>query len=358
MKVPDTMRAAVLYGPEDLRLVDDYPVPRPGPNEVLIRVEACAICGTDPKILAHGWPNQPPYGRFIFGHEYAGEIVAVGEQVDEFMIGDRVVVEPHKGCGICDNCRDGYYTTCLNYGNNKKGHRHYGFTVNGGYAEYACNHINSVYKIPENMGYEEATLLTTAATALYGIRRAGGVNAGETWAVFGPGPIGLTAVALLRRLGAGRIILIGTRDERLSLGKKLGADVLLNIRAENVVERVFELTDGVGADAVLECSGSTKAVEYAVECCKKNGRIGLVGIYEQPAQVNVNKVVQWNISMCGSKAEGERSVAQVINLVKANPIDFSLLITHTFPLKDIHKAFEVARTRAGGAIKVVIQCQL
>jgi len=357
MRIPSKMRAAVLYGPEDLRLVEDYPVPRPGPDEVLIRVEACAICGTDPKILAHGWPGQPPYGQFIFGHEYAGEVVAKGEQVDEFTIGDRVVVEPHKGCGVCANCRDGHYTTCLNYGNLEKGHRHYGFTVNGGYAEYACNHISSVYKIPGNMSYEEATLLTTAATALYGIERVGGVNAGETWAVFGPGPIGLTAVALLRRLGAGRIILTGTRDERLSLGKKLGADVLLNVRTENIIERVFELTDGVGADAVLECSGSPRAAADAVECCKKNGRIGLVGIYDQTAEIDINKVVQWNISISGSKAEGERSVAKVVELIKAQPIDFSLLITHRFPLKEICRAFEVARTRAGGAIKVVIHCQ-
>jgi len=358
MKIPNKMRAAVLYGPGNLRLVENYPVPKPGPDEVLIRVEACAICGTDPKILAHGWPNQPPYGQFIFGHEYAGEIVAVGEHVDEFVIGDRVVVEPHKGCGVCANCRDGYYTTCLNYGNIQKGHRHYGFTVNGGYAEYACNHINSVYRIPERLDYEEATLLTTAATALYGIRRAGGVKAGETWVVFGPGPIGLTAVALLKRLGAGKVILTGTRKERLRIGEKLGADVTLNVREENVIENILEITDGVGADAVLECSGSTKAVEDAVECCKKNGRIGLVGMYEQSSQVNVNKIVQWNISMCGSKAEGERSIAQVIDLVDMHPVDFSLLITHTFPLRDIHRAFEVATTRAEGAIKVVIQCQL
>ena len=240
MSIPKTMRAAVLYGEGDMRLVDDYPVPEPGPDEVLIRVAACAICGTDPKILAHGWPNHPPYGKFIFGHEYTGTVAALGPGVTELAVGDRVAVEPHKGCGVCANCRDGLYTTCLNYGQADKGHRHYGFSTNGGYAEYACNHVNSVYKVPADMPLDQATLITTAATSLYGIRRIGGIRTGETVVVSGPGPIGLMAVTMARLLGAGTIILIGTRPERLALGRDLGADVLLNTREENVVERVFE----------------------------------------------------------------------------------------------------------------------
>ena len=190
MSLPKTMKAAVLYGESDMRLVDDYPVPAPGAGEVIIKVEACAICGTDPKILAHGWPNHPPYGEFIFGHEYAGRVVALGEGVTEFSPGDRVAVEPHKGCGVCANCRDGLYTTCLNYGNAEKGHRHYGFSFNGGYAEYACNHVNSVYKIPDTMPIDTSTLITTAATSLYGIRRIGGFRPVKRWWFRGRGRLG------------------------------------------------------------------------------------------------------------------------------------------------------------------------
>ena len=179
MTLPKTMKAAVLFGEGDMRLVDDYAVPEPGPGEVIIKVEACAICGSDPKILAHGWPGHPPYGTFIFGHEYAGAIAVLGKGVTEFEIGDRVAVEPHKGCGICNNCRDGLYTTCLNYGNAEKEHRHYGFSTNGGYAEYACNHINTISRIPANMSLNESTLITTAATSLYGIRRIGGIPGRE-----------------------------------------------------------------------------------------------------------------------------------------------------------------------------------
>ncbi len=358
MSIPETMRAAVLYGERDLRLVEDYPVPQPGPGEVLIRVAACAICGSDPKILAHGWPNHPPYGQFISGHEYTGTVAALGEGVTEFAVGDRVAVEPHKGCGLCANCRVGLYNTCLNYGNPGKGHRHYGFSSNGGYAEYACNHVNSVYPIPDRMSFEQATLITTAATSLYGIRRIGGIRAGETVVVSGPGAIGLMAVVMARLLGAGTIVLTGTRPERLEVGRGLGADITVNVRETNVIERIFELTNGVGADAALECAGTTQAAVEAVEYSKKNGRVALVGIYSEPAPLNVNKIVQWNITVAGSKAEGERSMAQAMALLGGNrgqSVDLSPLITHQFPLSQVHAAFEAAEKRLGGAIKVVVK---
>lgn len=355
MTLPKTMKAAVLFGEGDMRLVNDYAVPQPGPGEILIKVEACAICGTDPKILAHGWPGHPPYGEFIFGHEYAGSVVDLGPGVTEFALGDRVAVEPHKGCGVCDNCRDGLYNTCLNYGNVAKGHRHYGFSYNGGYAEYSCNHINSAYKIPADMDIDLSTLITTAATSLYGIRRIGGIEAGETVVVSGPGAIGLMGVVMARLLGAGTIILTGTRAERLETGFALGADIGINVKEEDVVARVMELTGGLGADAVLECAGTTQAAVDAVEYTKKNGRLALVGIYKEPAPLNVNKIVQWNITVAGSKAEGERSLAQALALLRRGAIDLSPLITHTFPLDDIHAAFETAEKRLQGAIKVVVK---
>jgi L-iditol 2-dehydrogenase len=327
----------------------------PGEEEVLLKVHACAICGTDPKILAHGWPNHPAYGQFIFGHEYTGTVAALGADVTEFSVGDRVAVEPHKGCGICDNCRDGLYNTCLNYGRPEKGHRHYGFSTNGGYAEYACNHINSVYRIPDGMALDEATLITTAATSLYGIRRIGGIRAGETVVVSGPGAIGLMAVVLARLLGAGTIILTGTRPDRLDMGRSLGADVTINVAQEQAVERILALTRGIGADAVLECAGTTQAAADAVEFSKRNGRIALVGIYQEPAPLNVNKIVQWNITVAGSKAEGQRSLAQALALLGRGSVDLSPLITHRFPLSQIHAAFDTASRRLGGAIKVVVQ---
>jgi L-iditol 2-dehydrogenase len=174
------MRAAVLFGPGDMRIVDNYPTPTPGLTEAVLRIAACSICGTDPEILERGWPSQPPYGEFVFGHEYAGTVVAVGENVRNVAVGDRVAAEPHMGCGRCANCLDGNYTTCLNYGITGQGHRHYGFTTNGGYAEYACIDASRLHQIPADWTFETATLLTTAGTSLYALQRIGGLSGGES----------------------------------------------------------------------------------------------------------------------------------------------------------------------------------
>jgi len=173
--------------------------------------------------------------------------------------------------------------------------------------------------------------------------------------VSGPGAIGLMGVVMARLLGAGTIILTGTRAERLETGLKLGADLGINVREENVVERVMALTNGVGADAVLECAGTTQAAVDAVEYTKKNGRVALVGIYKESAPLNVNKIVQWNITVAGSKAEGERSLPQALSLLSRRTIDIAPLVTHKFSLDQIHAAFETVEQRLEGAIKVVVK---
>src|SRR3990172_5055253 len=180
-------------------------------------------------------PSMPPYGEFIFGHEYAGDVAAVGSTVDELRVGDRVVVEAHLGCRRCENCIRGLYTSCLNYGNTGRGHRANGFTTNGGLAEYALNHLNTLYKIPDNVSYEEAVVVMTAGSPLFGLQNAGGYFAGETVAVLGPGPVGLMALQLVKALGAARVILTGTRPSRLALGEKLGADVTIDVRQQDPV---------------------------------------------------------------------------------------------------------------------------
>ncbi|MBE6830525.1 MAG: alcohol dehydrogenase [Ruminococcaceae bacterium] len=354
MSLPKRMRAAVLYDYNDLRVVD-RDVPAPGEQEVLIQVKACAICGSDPKIVAHGWPNCPPMGEYIPGHEFSGVIAAVGSGVTGYRAGDRVAVEPHKGCGHCINCIRGLYTTCLNYGKLEEGHRHYGFTVNGGYAEYAVCHINCIHKFSETLSYEDATLLTTAGTALYGIQRAGGIWPGETVVVIGPGPIGLMAVQLAKVLGAGRVILVGTRESRLATGKEVGADITMNSRETDAVQAISELTGGVMADMVVETSGSTGGGAQAVELVKKSGRVAFVGIYSEPVTLNLNKVVQWNVQLAGGKAEGEDVLDRIVPLMESGRIKTKPLLTHEFSLEQINEGMNTYINRVGNALKVVIK---
>src|SRR4030081_1964748 len=193
--IPDRMKACVLGGREELSLVEK-PVPEPGSAEVLVRVDAIAVCATDIEIIKHGLPamvdGELPFNRgFTPGHEYMGTIVRLGATVDEFQIGDRIAVEVHAGCGRCQRCREGMYTSCLNYGYRDKGHRANGFSTDGGFAEYAVNSINTMVRIPDDMSDEEATLIVTSGTAMYGLDVMGGLIAGEGVAVIGPGPIGL-----------------------------------------------------------------------------------------------------------------------------------------------------------------------
>ena len=168
--VPHTMKAWVLGGPEELSFVEKS-VPEPGPAEVLVRIDAIAVCATDIEIIRHGVPaiidGGPPFNRgFTPGHEYMGTIVKLGPTVDEFQVGDRVTVEVHAGCGRCPRCREGMYTSCLNYGYRAKGHRANGFSTDGGFAEYAVNNINTLAHIPDEMSDAEATLVVTAGTAM------------------------------------------------------------------------------------------------------------------------------------------------------------------------------------------------
>src|SRR2546430_14271652 len=193
--IPDSMRAWVLGNPGELSLTQK-PVPVPGKAEVLVRIDAVAICATDLEIIYHGPPasirgGMPHNKNFTPGHEYMGTVVALGPGVDEYAIGQRVTVEIHAGCGQCKRCRQGMYTSCLNYGKPEKGHRANGFTTDGGFTEYAVNHINTLARVPDSMSDAEATLVVTAGTSMYGSTELGGLEAGEDVVVIGPGTSGL-----------------------------------------------------------------------------------------------------------------------------------------------------------------------
>jgi threonine dehydrogenase-like Zn-dependent dehydrogenase len=269
--VPDKMRAWVLGNPEQL-IFTEKPVPVPGRAEVLVRIDAVAICATDLDVIKSGPPalikgGLPFNKNWTPGHEYMGTVAGLGPGVDEFAVGDRVTVEIHAGCGQCKRCRMGMYTSCLNYGLNygevDKGHRANGFTTDGGFAEYAINNINTLIKIADTMSDEEATLVVTAGTSMYGLTELGGLIAGESVVVIGPGPIGLLGVAVAKALGAYPVFLTGTRDARLQVGRELGADHVINVTKEKAVEAVRRLNGGKGVDYVVECSGAPDAINEA-----------------------------------------------------------------------------------------------
>jgi len=286
-----------------------------------------------------------------------GTIAALGPGVDEFEIGDRVTVEIHAGCGQCKRCRMGMYTSChnygLNYGDTNKGHRANGFTTNGGFAEYAVNNINTMIKVPDTMSDEEATLVVTAGTSMYGLTELGGLVAGESVVVIGPGPIGLLAVAVAKSLGASPVILVGTRDNRNEIGRQLGADIIINPSIENAVERVKELT-GKGADYVVDCAGNETTVNDAIHMTNRGGRVCLAAFPKNPVMFDLGYLAVNNVYLYGIRGEGRSATHRAMAFMADKRFDASVIHTHTFPMESLPEALRYARERVDDAIKVVV----
>src|SRR5258705_678355 len=273
LPIPDRMKAWVLGDPDQLLLLEK-PVPVPSRAEVLIRIDAVAICATDLEIIHSGSPASIEGGlpfnkNFTPGHEYMGTVAALGPDVDEFEIGERISVEIHAGCGQCKRCRQGMYTSCLNYGKPEKGHRANGFTTDGGFAEYAVNHINTLARVPDTMSDAEATLVVTAGTSMDGLTELGGLVAGESVVVIGPGPIGLLAFAVAKALGANPVILTGTRNKRRGICNELAADPVINVTEENAVDIVKQLTGGIGAGYLIQCAGTEATVNQCIHIANR-----------------------------------------------------------------------------------------
>ena len=351
--IPSTMRAAVLFGPQDIRVVEK-PVPNPGYGEVLVRVAMCGTCGTDLKIYDGHFPQTPPFGEFTPGHEWTGTVVALGESVDELAVGDRVCIEAHHGCGRCDNCLVGRYTACLNYGDRSKGHRATGMTTDGGFAEYVVHNVSSLYKLPDCVSYKDAVLITTAGTGLYGLDAVGGYVAGQDVAIFGPGPVGLMTVEACEQLGANQVILVGTRDRRLEMGRRLGADHTINARERDPVEAIMELTQGAGVDLAIECSGASIAPQQCLEVTKRGGKVLFVAFYKKIISLDLSTAVRGDITMYTTRGEGGNNVKRAVSLAAQGRLHGADLVTHEFPLEGIAEAFHVMKKRIGDPIKVVV----
>ena len=348
------MKAAVLMGPNELK-VKEVDIPEPGSGEVLIQVQACAICSSDVSLIEKPWFAQPPFGKFIPGHEYSGIIAAVGENIEEFKVGDRVAVEAHSGCGRCINCRRGNYTACLNYGNIQLGHRANGFTTNGGYAQYVVNRVNTVYSISDSTSFEEAALLTNLGCILYGFETIGGYVVGDTVAVIGPGPLGLLAVEVGKILAADKVWLIGTRDSRLEMGQKVGADRIINIHQEDAVKLIIDETKGLGVDLVIVAAGGNQVFDTALKIVKRMGKILLLSFPEEPVPLDLGLMGKNNVSLYTVRGEGRANCARAASLMASGKVNLKSLITHTFTLNEIKKGFQTFIERREGAIKVIVK---
>ncbi|MHB9131526.1 MAG: zinc-dependent alcohol dehydrogenase [Armatimonadota bacterium] len=313
----------------------DMPVPTPGPGEVLIEVKACGICGTDVHVKHDNFPYWPPV---ILGHEFSGQIIELGPEVKYYQVGDRVVGEPHtQACGHCYLCRTGNVQICPTK-------RSPGWGIHGAFTKYLKMPEKLLHRIPDNMSFETAAIVEPTANTVHDVVERAKVEAGDFVAITGPGPIGLLAGLTARAAGARHIVMIGTpADEavRLKKARELGFETVLNVTECNPGEVVRELTGGIGADLVIECSGAAPAIASTVDLVRKKGRICAIGLTGKesisfPWDKAAAKVIDLIFNMSTSYSSWDRT----INLITTGKIPAGEVISHQFPLSDWERAFE------------------
>ncbi len=351
--LPTSMLAVVYPEPNRFEL-REIPVPRPGLGQALVRVMSTTICATDQKIFAGQFPGT--HFPHTPGHEFAGDVAAVGPDVDEVQPGDRVGVEVHAGCGRCPRCLEGLYQLCENYGQTEKGHAHIGFTVPGGLADYAVVPLKALHTLPANLSWDEGAFTDNIGVALYAVER-GRLQPGESVAVVGPGAFGGMAVQVARAMGAGRVVLVGTRPERMARMEGMGADVLVAARGDDAVAQVRQALNGRGADVVVEFAGTPEAARQAIQMARRGGRVvlaGATGPGRELSGVDLSTIVRGHLDVYGSLANPRGVSRRGLELMARGAVDVKPLVTHHFALRDFPEAWETFVERRGGAIRVML----
>ncbi len=342
------MKAMLLSQYKKLEVVD-MPMPEVGPEDLLVQVKACGICGSD----IHGWDGSsgrriPP---LVMGHEAAGVVSQIGADVKAFQVGDRVTFDSTVSCGRCAACRKGTINLCDN--RQVLGVSCDEFRRHGAFAEYVVVPQNISYKLPAELPFEHAALIEAVSIAVHASNRTP-VKLGDTAVVVGSGMIGLLVVQAIRLAGAARVIAVDLEDSKLELAKQLGADAGLNPKQCDVVAEVKRLTGGRGADASLEVVGATPTVKMAVDCTRKGGSITLVGNLAPQVELPLQAIVTRELSLYGSCASNGE-YPECIEYLRRGDIRVDALITAKASLEDGPDWF--ARLYAGepGAMKVVLQ---
>lgn len=341
------MKAAILYGPRDIR-VEEVETPRPGAGEVLIRVKAAGICGSDLH-FHRADPAGPIPPRPLGGHEFSGVVAEVGEGVEGVRIGERVGVEPLKGCGGCRFCAAGHYHLCPDL-------KH----LSGGFAEYACVPADKVFPLPDAVSDEAAALLDCLAVGVHAVQRAA-ANLTGTALVIGDAAIGLSTLQVAKANGAGQVGLLGHHDSALQIGARLGADFTFNAQAGDWQREVLARTGGLGAEVIYESvGGRSSALAEAIHLVRPGGTIVVIGSFTTPPPPDYRRLLRHEVNLLFSWSyagwEGVPEFQIALDLLADGRAQLEPLITHRFPLDQIGAAFAAALDKhQSGALKVLVQ---
>jgi 2-desacetyl-2-hydroxyethyl bacteriochlorophyllide A dehydrogenase len=347
MNLPDRMSAMVLEEPNKIT-PDDRLIPEPGPEDVLIKVRACALCGTD----IHAWRglfkgvNLP----VVLGHEFAGEVVTVGGDVRDIGTGLRCCVENLIVCGECEFCRSKRPNLCTSL-------QSIGNTLDGAYAEYVRVPAACVVPLPEGVSYAVGSVMQTMATAWHAVYDVGGVQKNDRVAIQGAGPIGLCALAAAKTEGA-FVAISDSVDYRLEAARKMGADATLDITKESFGERTADLTEGAGFDKVIEAVGGTQDATLQEACgiVKRNGTVVVMGVFAgERNSIPAEEVRRLEIVIKGARGRYAGQFAECLRMIETGKLNLAPMLTHRVPLAQAVEGLLMMEEKQEGAIKVILE---
>ncbi|BDB97538.1 succinate-semialdehyde dehydrogenase [Saccharolobus caldissimus] len=361
-----SMKAAVLYKyNEPLVIEDNVEIDSPKSGEVKIKVEATGLCHSDVNVFEGKTPVPPP---LIAGHEISGVVEEVGNEVINFKPGDRVVSAFIHPCGKCKNCITGNENLCETFAKNRlngtmldgtsrlhfKDGRPLRFFLGGGFAEYAVLPQTALTKVPNELDLRKIAVLGCAGLTAYGAVNSAKIEPGEIVAVIGTGGVGLSVIQMLKAIGAGRIIAVGTRKWKLEKALELGATDVINSKETDIVKTLKEITAG-GPDVIIEAGGNQETIKMSLEAVRIGGRVVLIGLPPTTAEIpiRISMIVRNGIRIIGSYGGRPRiDMPRLIELVKLGKYDPSALVTGTFKLEEINEAVKLLEE--GEAIRSLI----
>jgi L-iditol 2-dehydrogenase len=342
------MKAVVYYerasGAVEVR---DVPIPTFGPDECLVRVRYCGVCGTELHLF-HGQLNSLAHPPVILGHEWCGEVAEVGERVQGFRPGDRVVSETAAyTCGTCSFCRSGEYHLCPE----RLG---FGYGVDGAFTSYVRARAVLLHHIPEGVTDEAAAMCEPICVAYNALFEKSRIRPGDTVVIIGPGPVGLFALQLAKLAGAGTVMVTGTsRDKgRLALAKQLGADFTVVVPDEDPVPLIRGVGDGMGAHLVVDCAGTGPAVQQAIDLVRRNGQITKIGFALKPLNLTLDEIVTRGITLQGSFSHNWKTWEAVLELLRLGRIQTEPMLSAILPITSWREAFEQLESQQ--AVKVLL----
>ena len=341
-------RAVFMHGTNDM-VTKEIPMPVAGAKDVLVKIKVVGICGSDVHYYQLGRiGDNIVNGDFILGHESAGEVVAVGSEVKNLKVGDRVTLEPGKTCGKCKYCKEGKYNLCPDVEFFATPPYH------GVFANYVTHPEDMCFKLPDNVSYMEGALVEPLAVGLHASGM-GGVKLGDTVVIFGSGCIGLVTLLSCKARGASKVYVVDVLENRLATAKKLGADEVINAKEVNVLQKVNELTNGQGADVVIETAGAEVTVKQTADVVSRGGTIVLVGMTAKD-----------ETSFDFMKAMGKEAQIKTIfryrnlypvaiNAISSGAINVKNIVSNEFDFDHVKEAFDYVVNNAKDVVKAVIK---